>query len=172
MQNHNLSFLQKRYNLLLEVLIALAIVAVIAVPLVYPHVVLLREQQRFIKSTELDHVVNLFYADLVASLYNQEIPWNDMAQGHIAEIPDTTLRTLNGGKEVPYRGFYGIHIGYTKPKKPTDITYHLIELELVFIPKSLPETASEQEMKEKAISYFYQIYAERNYDKDEHAIED
>ena len=66
----------RRHSLLLEVLISFAIIALCILPLLYPHVYILKSQQEMIRTVELDHVVNLIYASTLEKLYLNQIPWD------------------------------------------------------------------------------------------------
>lgn len=62
--------------MLLEVMISFALVVLCALPLIYPHTFILRAQKEFIQEIELDHYVNIHYAELVESLYKNQVSWD------------------------------------------------------------------------------------------------
>jgi len=113
--------------LLLEVLIAFLLIAMCLLPLLYPHTFILTSQRRFIDEVELDHKVNLQYADIVKALYRNDISWEAIMSR--VEFPiDTTL---------PYKGSY--HFGKRRRQKPNkddaSYTLYLLPLEMTFVPK-------------------------------------
>lgn len=153
--------IEKRYNLLLEVLIALMIVALAALPLIYPHVAIMREQNKLLKTAELDHFVNGFYADQIVQLYRNQVPWEQIEGKKYIPISQEVLNQAS----LPFRGRYHYALLRTKPREPVDTTYHLVKLTLEFWPLALPETASEEVKKENQLTFTYEIYIERKYEK-------
>jgi hypothetical protein len=86
--------------LLLEVLIAFSLVVLCALPLVAPHIELLRGQRQIIRWIELDHTVNLLYADILEKLYYNTLPWEEILAKHPYAISQETLKQL-GYKNLP-----------------------------------------------------------------------
>lgn len=95
----------RRYFLLLEVMIAFALVVLCAIPLIYPHTYILRMQKEFIQEIELDHFVNQDFADLMVNLYKKQVSWNEIS-GQVSQslnppgIPVTGTRQF---KEVKHK---------------------------------------------------------------------
>lgn len=87
----------KHSFLLLEVLIAFALVTLCAIPLIYPHTAIYRAQREFVSKIELDHEVNLIYVDLLQKLHRNEIPLADIRNETLFTLP----QTING-----YTGTY------------------------------------------------------------------
>ncbi len=65
--------LDKRHQLLIEVLIALSLVLLCLLPLLQPHIVMIQSENDFVHEVQLDRVVNELFADLLVSFYNQQI---------------------------------------------------------------------------------------------------
>jgi hypothetical protein len=123
--------IHKRPFLLLEVLIAFALVSLSMIPLMRPHIVILQEEKAFLKELELDKRVNQFYVDMLESLYNNRIPWEEITQGTEGVFTEEALRSL------PYKGKWKLEAVKNKPKKVEvqyPESYHLIELNLSFTP--------------------------------------
>lgn len=79
----------KRAFLLLEVLIAFALVTLCAIPLIYPHAAIYRTQKEFVNKIELDHEVNLIYVNLLEKLHRNEIPLEDIRHETLFTLPQT-----------------------------------------------------------------------------------
>lgn len=71
-----MKILNKKYFQLLEVMIALAIVSLCAIPLIYPHIFMSRQQQILKRELGYDHIANLIYVDLLEQLYINKIGWD------------------------------------------------------------------------------------------------
>lgn len=91
----------KRPFLLLEVLIALALVALCAIPLIYPHVAIYLSQKEFVSKIELDHKVSLNYVNILEKLHRNEISLDDIRNETLFTLPEG----MNG-----YIGTYSFHI--------------------------------------------------------------
>jgi len=108
----------KRPILLLEVLIALALVALCAIPLLAPQTDMIRAERRFLNEIEADRLANVVFADIVQKMYENLIPWE----------------ALYGEAEVPIEGkgakiSYQFENLYGKPSKQ-DPKYALFELSI------------------------------------------
>lgn len=123
--------------LLLEVLIAFAIVALAILPLISSHVAIFKMQRNFIHSLELDHFVNRKYAEIIEKLYLSEISWS----------------VIEGGERVPlsHKGYYQFKEILHKPKEKGPYTLYLMELNFVFPRKN-----------KENITYSYQIFLIRD----------
>lgn len=168
MKKHNSFFisnrfykLSKRHSLLLEVLIALMIVSLAALPLIYPHVAIMREQSRLLHETHLDHFVNGLYANLTLQLYRNEIPWDALVQGRSFAVSPEALAEAR----LPYKGTYRLKITHTKPREPVDVTYNLVNLTIDFLPIDLRPDLPKEELAKKQLTFTYKIYIERKYEK-------
>lgn len=153
----------KRHILLLEVLIAFALVVLCAMPLIYPHVAVLQEQKKFIKKIELDRVVSLLFAEQYELLYRNEISWEQIDSKRVEEISSERLQELNQSP-LPFKGSYFYEEINHKPKKPEKtppFTLFFIKLTFMFIPQNLPKLSEEEKLK-KAIVYEYKIFVTRD----------
>lgn len=141
----------KRYVLLLEVVIALALVALSVIPLLAPQAFILYRQQRLMNEIHLDHIVNLLYADIILQLYKNDILWNDLVNSTPHEVDSTTLKRVGYDKNIPFKGFYQFKEKKHKPKKESPYTIHLFDLDFVFSrddPKTDPNP----------LTYHYEIF--------------
>lgn len=151
----------RRPVILLEVLIAFALVALCVLPLIYPHVFILRSEKKFIATVELDHLVNHMFADILQKLYQNEIPWQDIESGREIPIDETWLEHLGYKQMLPFTGTYQFIKARQKPDKPAEVTAYLFRLEFTFTAK--PGFFLEKDLKDDnpEISYNYQIAVER-----------
>lgn len=129
-----------------------------AIPLIYPHIYLLRTQRHFMDKVALDHAVNLHYVDLLERLYKNEISWAAILNE--LEFPITEEEFRQGGINVPlpFKGNYHFKVQKFKPKGETGspLTLYLIDLDYVFYPAS--QTPSE----ENALKYHYDLFVVRD----------
>lgn len=148
---------------LLEVLIAFALIALCVLPLIYPHVFILQSEKKFISTVELDHFVNLLYADRLQKLYQNEIPWQDIENGNEMPIDSHLMESVKYKGDLPFTGYYKFIKERQKPKPPkeSDKTVYIFELKFVFVAK--PGYFLEKDLKEKnpKITYKYQVAVER-----------
>jgi hypothetical protein len=155
-------YCRKRTLLLLEVLIAFALVVLCALPLIYPHVFILRSEREFVDTIELDHAANLLYANRLQKLYLNEIGWDEIEEERKVPITDTMMQESGITREFPFKGEYQFFIIKRKPPKPEDRLY-LVRLILSFAStkktkKSDNELSSDQQKK---LTYAYDIFIER-----------
>jgi hypothetical protein len=146
---------------LLEVLIAFALVALCALPLIYPHVFILRSEKKFISTVQLDHLVNHLYAGILQKLYQNEIPWQDIENGKAIPIDANLLEFVKYTQELPFTGNYQFIKIRQNPPKTDEKTAYLFNLEFTFIAK--PGLFLEKDLKElnPKITYNYQVAVER-----------
>lgn len=108
--------LHRRPVMLLEVLIAFALIVLCALPLIYPHVFILRSERKFVSIVELDHQVNLLFSATLEKLYKNEIPWSVIEGGKVQplepiELPfDGTFQFIEERKKVNKEGNHSAHI--------------------------------------------------------------
>ena len=151
--------IDRRHIALLEVLIAFAIVALCVLPLIFPHVFILRSEKKFIATVELDHAVNLIYADKLQKLYQNEISWQDIENGTEMRIESQLLKSADK-QDLPFTGTYKFVKARQKPRKPVDRSAYIFNMEFTFTPKpgAFLEKKSEND---QTITYKYQVPIER-----------
>src|SRR5690349_12587266 len=96
----------KRPVVLLEVLIAFALVVLCALPLIYPHVFILKSEKAFVASIELDHAVNLLFANCLEKLYQNQIAWHQIESGKETTIESSLLEESGFNGYLPFNGTY------------------------------------------------------------------
>jgi len=156
----------KRHFLLLEVLIAFALIVLCAIPLIAPHVALLKSQRQFIQKIELDHMVNLIYADILEKLHRNDIGWGTIEHGTIFPIDETMLKRLSLSKPFPYEGYYQIQMVRHKPPRPAAYTLYLLKLSIQFLPLNIARNGTAKEKENQLLKYEYDIFVERNLEGD------
>lgn len=116
----------KRHFLLLEVMIAFALIVLCALPLIYPHTFILRMQKEFIQEVELDHYVNAHFADLVEQMYKNQTSW-DLISG---------AKTLDlNPPNLPFKGTLQFKKLKDKPDDDPTYTVFLFEITYAFTQK-------------------------------------
>jgi len=146
--------------MLLEVMIAFALVALCALPLIYPHVFILRSEKEFISTVELDHLVSLLYANRLQKLYMREISWSDIESHKEFPVDEALLDAVDHKKPLSYQGSYHFVEVKQKPSKPIDKTVHFLKLIFTFKPK---EGSFFAEKRTKPLEYQYNVIIERKY---------
>ncbi len=126
----------KRPVALLEVIIAFALIALCILPLIYPHIFILRSEREFISAVELDHLASRLYADRLQKLYQNEIPWQQIESGIATPIDESMLQAAGYSGVLPYTGTYQFVKVRQRPPKPVDKVAYLFQLEFIFTEKS------------------------------------
>lgn len=114
----------KRYFQLLEVMIAMFLVALCALPLIHPHLHMYQEQRKTLQELQMDHIAGLLYADVALDLYENKIPWEQI-QNRETKLPLSSYVINN----LPYEG----HVSFAEerhkpPDKPAAETNYLIKV--------------------------------------------
>lgn len=165
--NKGLKRNKRRCFLLLEVVIAFALVVLCALPLVYPHVFISQAQKQFISKLDLDHAVNLLYADVLLRIYTDEILWNQMLsednQIPLYPIDETMLRRAGIEKPLPFKGSYFFREVKHKPSKDQgSLKAYLIQVEFLFYPGTINREGVSITPNAKPFSYPYTFCAFRS----------
>src|ERR1700722_13895 len=88
----------KRPFLMLEVLIAFALITLCATPLIYPHVSMIKAQKEFINKMKINHSVNLIYVNILEKLHRNEIPLQDIEDKKLFNVEAEELKDISGYK--------------------------------------------------------------------------
>lgn len=157
----------KRHFLLLEVLIAFALVVLCAFPLIYPMTYILKSQKQFGRIVDLDHYVNLIYVEVLERLYKGEIDWDKIESGATFDIDSSLLEKLNIKPPFPYKGTYKFVLEKKKPNNPAAFTVYLYHLNLNFESIDQYVVDAEGKKKLKTLEYPYLVCLVRNIKFDE-----
>jgi hypothetical protein len=145
--------------MLLETMIAFALIVLCVLPLLTPHIAMLKAERQFVRKIDLDHVVNLLYASVLEKLYLNEIGWNELMQNDFP-ITKEDLEKLGYSSLLAYQGSYNFK--EVPPRfKPRDVnadySLHLLTLTFNFIPSELSQ--KEEEVKQKnLLKYQYKVF--------------
>lgn len=153
----------KRPLVLLEVLIAFALVVLCVLPLIYPQVFILKSEREFVDTIELDHAVNLLYGNRLQKLYLKEIDWDEIEEERRIPITDAMMKESGILREFPYKGEYQFFIIKRKPPKPEDHLY-LVRLIFSFTSTKKPKKVDNNSLvsdQSKKLTYAYDIFIER-----------
>ncbi len=140
--------------LLLEVMIAFALVVLAVLPLIYPHFYIYQQQRAFVNKIDLDVAVNLIYVNLMQKLHQNEMPWGDIKNGKITSIDSTFLEGIGYSKTFPYEGTYQFQM--IKSKENAQYALHLVGLVMRFNPKNIK--ADEKEPDKGQLIYKYEVF--------------
>lgn len=148
--------INKRPFLLLEVLIAIALVSLCILPLLSPYVAIFKDQRHFADKIELDHAINLLYGDIIEKLHRNSIPWEAIEGSQSFSVDSEALKELTG-YPVPWRGsyFFDFKESKFKPKPAEPFTVYLLTLVFSFQPLIAPEKETEP------LKYSYQVFVAR-----------
>lgn len=129
--------IKKRHILLLEVLIAFALIAIGILPLITPYIYMWKAQRHFVDKIQLDHFANLIYVDILQKLYQNEIPWDTIDQGSPIPLNNDLAQAITS------LSFKGV-AKFTKGKKPKinqneGRSLYLKPLSLTFTPNWDPK---------------------------------
>lgn len=152
---------RKRHFLLLEVIIAFILIVMCIIPLISPHTFILTEQKRFVHTIEVDHLVNLAFADIVKRMYINDINWSRIVNRDIFEVDESLLQRVEYKKQLPYTGVYRFGVVRYKPTGESPRKLYLLKLEMKFIPKGKTLTSFEEKMP-GVLSYYYELFAVRD----------
>lgn len=149
---------RKRPILLLEVMIAIALIVMAAIPLIYPHIYLLRTQRHFMDKVALDHAVNLHYVDLLERLYKNEISWAAILNELEFPVTEEQFQKAGFNMSLPFKGNYRFKVQKFKPKGEggAPLTLYVLDLDYVFYPAK--ETPSES----NTLNYHYNLFVVRD----------
>ena len=111
--------MRKRPFLLLEVLIAFAIVVGCILPLIYPHVMMYKSKKQFEDDIQKNHMANLLYVDILEKLHRNEIAWR--------EIEEKKEFSFEKGR---FRGSYKFEEEKHKPPDATGFSVAILNLKI------------------------------------------
>lgn len=123
---------------LMEILIAVALITLCAIPLLQPHYVILKQERQAVRHMEWDRLAGVVYGDLVRDFYKERIFWDEIEMGQELPVESELL------KEKKLQVTRRISIERSKPKEHP--SHYLLHIVLTFEGKK---------------SYDYYLYVER-----------
>jgi hypothetical protein len=135
--------------LLLEVLIALVLVALCAFPLLAPHFMMINQEKLLLDEIEADRMANVIFTNLVEKMYNGTLTWEEINSLEKKDIERDLLKDVAIPKRWPYAMSYRFETPRLKPdaKEPQ---YGLFPLWVEMTPQ-----------KGKTIRFFYEVFVEK-----------
>lgn len=130
----------KRYMILLEVLIAMALVALCALPLIAPHFEMLKAQKKFISTLKLDHFTHLFYVDVLEQLQANKITWQQIQDKMPIPIDEKMWERINEKNSLNIKGNFQFE--EIKSKFSNDKSWGAYLYTLTFTFEPMEATAS------------------------------
>lgn len=132
--------------LLLEVMIAFGILALSAIPLVYPHLMILKEERALIHELEMDFAAQNLIGDLLVELHENRVPFRLIEDAGAFELAKTKWVSVGIPEEALERAFVSFEEKH-KPKEPSSSTLYIVKaaLHLVYAP-AYKERAKRSEM--------------------------
>lgn len=151
---------KRRPFLLLEVLIALAIVILCAYPLLSTHFFIYKTEKKFATTAEVHRLVNSVFGYIVEQLYANKIPWKDLLEQTIYPLTDKEKKNLGFPADFPYEVAYqvkpmfkkGSLIKLRKKAGKAGLHDHLITITIELLPKLNQLDSTE---------FVYYLYVER-----------
>jgi hypothetical protein len=151
---------KRRSFTMLEVIIACGLILLCFLPLMAPHLEIVRAQATFNRKITLDEKVNLLYAAVIQKLYSNKIEWSELESK--SEFRLDSLTEFETVDISPYQGYYEFYSTpiVCRPKKKKQAPYRVYLLTLTFhffLPNKTKSTQQEEELK-----YVYKIFAVRD----------
>lgn len=135
----------KRFFSLLEVLIAIFLISLCALPLIYPHAFIYKQTKEFTQEIDLDRVAGLVYSVILEKLYHNEYEWTVFEDGSLQPIDEEMLKRVGASLPSGFEGRYRFDIVKEKsnsskrePTKETNIiSLYLVDVHLLFLRKGM-----------------------------------
>lgn len=141
---------RKRQLTLLEVLVAFSIAVMSIFPLIYPHIIILRQQSLYTEEVEMNHAVKLLFGDIYRHLYQRDIPFNDIMGERRFPIDEQLLKEAGYEKKPRFTGDY--RFKFSKGKSNPEKTKAAYIFALIF------ELKLNGEKRDKPYSYVYELF--------------
>lgn len=160
--------IKKRSLLLLEVLIAFAIIVLCIFPLIYPHAAMAKAQKEFVQKVQLDHAVTLLYGQIYQDLLTNKIEWPDIINKRRFEVTPEDLQKFIPDY-LPYKGWYQFELKSQKPPQFQDKTAYIYFLKFTFEPIKI---SKKNQKNSKPLEYIYQVFILRDLKAQDHSSAD
>ena len=116
---------------MLEVLIAFSLIALCAIPLIYPHVSMVKVQKESINKRRVNHAAKLILVNALEKMHKGTISLNDIQDERIFEVSAAELTEIAG-----YHATYQFISAKHKPRDNSGFTVHNATFLLSFISKT------------------------------------
>lgn len=125
----------KRPILLLEILIAIALITLGILPMLAPFVRIYQIERNQVQEIQAAHALANLHVAFIEQLHKQEIAWDDLTGANIVEISNDFLNRLN------YKAFRWITINKKKPVKAP--VFFLLNIDYLLMPSNIEANPSE-----------------------------
>lgn len=95
-RNNQKQQIKKRAFLLLEVLIAFALIALCAIPMIAPHISMIKAQKELETKMKINHAAKLIYANVLEKMHKNEIPLAQVEDGKTISVQEEFLEGITG----------------------------------------------------------------------------
>lgn len=150
--------IRKRPFTLLEMMIAIFIITVCALPIITSYGNMNKVLYEDIRVNKRENAAHLIHNQMIESLYKQRIRWSDIgkdkrenAEGLEGADKEKISALL---KEINYAGFYQLSLFRAKKEKGKARAHYLLQLRIFMQDNNKPD--------EEPVPYTYYIYAQRD----------
>lgn len=143
----------KRHFQLLEIMIALFLILVCAIPVIQTYVRVYKEQKTFNQNVDIDHLASLAHARVIEELY--QLGANGTPLTDLLGKPFYLKDLDQGFDHLPYEFVYQLSI--VKPVRPATrekATQLLLDLNIIAVHKANPKDV-------RSLVYNYKTYVKR-----------
>lgn len=151
--------ISRRHMILLEILIALALITLCILPLLTPHVAMIKQQKKFINEMKLDHTVHLLYVDVLEQMQQNKISWAQIAEKKPIPIDDAMWTRIGANSPPHLKGSYRFDEVKRKENETTLWAAHLLTVTFTFEPET---GAFDEAGKDMRKMFPYTVYALRH----------
>lgn len=141
--------------LLLEVLIAFALVALCILPIIAPQLAIVKEQKAFVRYMEIDHASHKLFVDVLEKLYTNRIDWGSIESKSPHIIPENML-------PKGFEGAYFLelidkkHDGATRNGPAKEWIVYKVQITFTFTEKGQEKNRNEK-LAKRSLSFPYKI---------------
>lgn len=142
--------------LLLEVMIAFGILAISAIPLIYPHLLILKEERALILELDVDLAAQNLITDLIAELHENRVPFRLIEDDGVYEMTKEKVSKAGVPPEAVERAFVRFEQKH-KPKNPSSSTLYYVKgtLHILYSP------LYQERLRRKEASFLFSFLAFR-----------
>lgn len=149
----------KKPFLLLEVMIAIALITLCILPMLSPFVRIYQAERNSTREIHATLVLSQLHVSFIERLHKIEIPWGDLVSGEVQPLSSPALAALG------YEGYRLVTISKNKP--PKDPIYFLFNIDYLLIPSTFtplnpsPELFQSPPADKKTLKIHYKLFASR-----------
>ena len=122
----------RRHFLLIEVLIAFALVVLCIFPLVSAHMSIYKAQMTMNQKIELDQNVSRLYGVILERLYRNEVDWSAILEEQSHAVDPSLLQAAGIEEPFPFLGNYQFKIVKQKTNETSGLQANLVSVMFTF----------------------------------------